>query len=267
MKQDNIDLTVLMAVNKLDEFLDLSIRSILEQTYHYFYFFIVTNGPNCSRIAAYITEKFSDDRIHIVQLELEGLAFALNYGVNLSKTKYIARQDADDISDANRFQEQFDFLESNLDYSIVGSKVTLIDEKGNHLPDPFFYVQNDHLIKRVLSIHNPLCHPSLMFRRTHLLQAKGYLFGYFSEDHDLFIRMAKLPHSKFHNIDKELFKYRRHSTQLTSSINRKLFAEISAIHLINLISRGNIKSLVGILWVFPPVVFIKRLVRKIIRCF
>jgi GT2 family glycosyltransferase len=45
MKQDNIDLTVLMAVNKLDEFLDLSIRSILEQTYHYFYFFIVTNGP------------------------------------------------------------------------------------------------------------------------------------------------------------------------------------------------------------------------------
>jgi glycosyltransferase involved in cell wall biosynthesis len=264
-KISNKDLTALMAVNKIDEFLDMSIASVLNQTYDNFYFLIVCNGTQRKQIAKHITSKFNNPRIKIYELELEGLSFALNFGINISKSKYIARQDADDISLPERFEKQIQFLEQNLDYSVVGSKVELIDEKGYLLKDTFLYVQDNEKIKKILPVYNPLCHPCLMFRRESLIKVKGYIYGYFSEDHDLFLRLAAESNSKFHNLEKVLFQYRRHTTQLTSKMSKNKFAEVSAIHFINLISRGSLKSLLGIVWVFPPVVYLKRMVRNFVR--
>lgn len=258
-------LSVLMAVNSIDRFLGLSISSVLNQTFSDFIFVILCNGPNRYEIKKYIESEFKDDRIVIILLELEGLAFALNYGLNFVNSIYVARQDADDISLPTRFAKQIEFLDANADCAIVGSKVDLIDENGRVLKDKFLYVGDNYSIKKILVFYNPLCHPALIFRREVILSEKGYLYGYFSEDHDLFLRISVSDKYKFFNLNEILFQYRRHANQLTTNINKKIFAEISAIHLINIISRGKISSIMGIFWVIPYVVKLKRFIRKFIR--
>lgn len=260
-------ISVLLAVNRLGDFLAESINSVLKQTYANFELFILCNGPNRNFIEDYINNHFTDKRIKVFKIELEGLAFARNFGIHQSKAKYIALQDADDISMPDRFKKQVEFLELNDDYSLVGSKVLHIDSNGKFLRNKFLYIQSDTNIKKLLPIHNTLLGSSLMMRRCKLVEAKGYVFGYFSEDHDLYLRLAKIPKSKFHNLDTVLCHYRRHKNQMTGGISFKIFSEISAIHLINIISRGSLLSLLGIIWVFPPVIFIKRFIKKLINYF
>lgn len=260
-------ISVLLAVNRLDDFLAESINSVLKQTYANFELFILCNGPNRKFIEDHINNNFTDKRIKVFKIELEGIAFARNFGIHQSKAKFIAIQDADDISMPDRFKKQVEFLELNDDYSLVGSKVLHIDSNGKFLRNKFLFIQSDTNIKKLLPIHNTLLGSSLMLRRCKLVEAKGYVFGYFSEDHDLYLRLAKIPKSKFHNLDTVLCHYRRHNNQMTGGISFKIFSEISAVHLINIFSRRSLLSLLGIIWVFPPVIFIKRFIKKLINYF
>ena len=260
-------ISVLLAVNKLDDFLAESITSVLNQTYDNFELLILCNGPKRNLLEDYINNHFTDKRIKVFKIEMEGVAFARNFGINQSKAKYIALQDADDISMPDRFKKQVEFLELNGDYSLVGSKVLHIDSKGRFLKNKFLYIQSDKNIKKLLPIHNTLLGSSLMMRKCKVVEAKGYVFGYFSEDHDLYLRLAKIPKSKFHNLDTVLCHYRRHKDQMTGGISFKIFTEIAAIHFINLFSRGSLLSLLGIIWVFPPVIFVKRFIKKLINRF
>lgn len=58
------------------------------------------------------------------------MAYSLNECLNIASGKYIARQDADDISKLNRLERQINFLEKNRDVGFVGSNVNLFDESG-----------------------------------------------------------------------------------------------------------------------------------------
>ena len=77
-------------------------------------------------------EILSDLKVHrIVNSPKKGISNALNYGINFCNSKYIARQDDDDISHPDRIKKQKDYLESkNVD--IIGSNVILIDEFGEN---------------------------------------------------------------------------------------------------------------------------------------
>ena len=44
----------------------------------------------------------------------------------MAKGKYIARMDDDDISELDRFEKQFDYMEENPDITVVGSFINII---------------------------------------------------------------------------------------------------------------------------------------------
>ena len=55
----------------------------------------------------------------------------LNKGLREAKGEYIARIDDDDEwIDKDKLQKQFDFLENNKDYILIGTGVVVIDENG-----------------------------------------------------------------------------------------------------------------------------------------
>lgn len=258
-------LSVLLAVNKIDAYLQLAINSILAQTYRDFEFLIICNGSKRYEIEEFINNNYSDTRIAVKCLSLEGLTFALNYGIEIAKGAYIARHDGDDVSFQTRFEKQLFFLESNPEYGVVGCIVQMIDENGSILPDKFLFRESHESITNLLPIYNSLCHPALMFRRDALIKVNGYLYGYFSEDHDLFIRLAHNTIYKFKNLPEILFQYRRHNNQLTAQNLTKVFSEVSAIHFINIFQRKRYKSLLGIIWVLPQVILFKRFIRRCLR--
>ena len=91
-----------------------AIDSVLNQTYENIEFIICDDGSNVETKQWLDEIVQTDQRIKCIDNSANiGLAATLNRCIQISKGKYIARQDADDYSDKTRFDKQIDFLEKN----------------------------------------------------------------------------------------------------------------------------------------------------------
>lgn len=242
--------SVLMAVNRLDKFLDEAINSILAQSLRDFEFIIVAN--NCDDDLWEYLHGFNDSRIRLFRISLGGLANALNFGICQAKGIYIARMDADDISRENRLQAQYDFMKNNPSTVLVGCDSILIDERGDMMAQKFKFYGDDASIRKYLPIRNTILHPAIMIKTSLLLQMGGYKYGHMSEDHELFIRISRNKENLFHNLNEILFCYRRHSGQITDiSRARKNFCEISGFLFTEFLLTFNVKYIFGMCVVSP----------------
>lgn len=130
-----------------------------------------------------------DSRIRLIRSRRnEGLAAALNRCIAAARGAYIARQDADDISDQSRLEKQSRFLDSHPEIQFVGSDTELFDQNGiwRVRRFPAFPRPEDFLFTM------PFVHGALMFRREALRRAGGYRVARETrrtEDYDLLMRM------------------------------------------------------------------------------
>ena len=105
-------ISVIMSVYNGESYLKDSIDSILNQTFNDFEFIIVNDNSNDS--SKEIILSYADERIiYLENKQNIGLASSLNKAIKKAKGIFIARMDDDDISYADRFRLQVDFLESN----------------------------------------------------------------------------------------------------------------------------------------------------------
>lgn len=245
-------LTVLMPVKVIHEFLPIAIDSLKDQTFKDFICHILC-GHLTEDELKHLNELVSDDdRFILHRLHLDGITFALNYGLNLVKTKYVARMDSDDISHPTRFEKQWRFLEENPNYVMVGSKVSIIDEYGEKTNQIFKFFEDNKEIRRALKYRMPLCHPVLMFRTETLFANRGYLYGNNSEDHELFFRIARDPHNLFKNLPDQLLSYRKHDIQGTDMSNaRQSFCDNGGFHFTEFLLTWNPLYLIGIIAIHP----------------
>jgi hypothetical protein len=205
-----VKLSVIMSVYKNDslENLILSVESILMQTLNNFHFYIQTDGIIPKQLDSYL-DSLADDRVIILKRDKNiGLAASLNdllEHILPLDYKYIARMDADDISDINRFKEQVAFLELNKLVDLVGTNANLINEKSN--------IIGVKKVKQKVSFTDmikkcELIHPSIMFRNTFFEK-----FGLYdvslkkSQDFDLWLR-ALLKGANIENLQKNLINFR-----------------------------------------------------------
>jgi glycosyltransferase involved in cell wall biosynthesis len=115
-----------------------------------------------------------------------GLTKSLNKGIKLSQGKYIARQDADDVSLSNRLKIQYDFLEENPEIFLVSSSSILIDKKGNKIGVERAYL-NPVRAKRKITVANCITHSSIFFRANKKIFYRNK-FKY-CQDYDLYLRL------------------------------------------------------------------------------
>lgn len=243
--------SIVMAINSDNEYLEQAINSILTQSYDNFEFIIVANG--CADSLWEKLKKFDDDRIKLHRLTLTGFVFALNYGISVSLGKYIARMDADDISFPDRIAIQVDYLESNPSITLVSTACQFINESNKILENrKFKIVVENKDIRSHLPFRNPILHAAMMVRKEALIKVGGYKYGLMSEDHELFLRMARDKTVIFANLDKVLYLYRRHKNQNTDLSKAKAnYYEISAFLFSEFLRTKNYKFIIGILRVHP----------------
>lgn len=186
----SVDLSVVMAVHNGADHLDESIRSILKQTYNNFEFIIINDGST-DRSEEIISEYAArDKRIAFIKQQNMGLAKALNRGIKIAKGKYIARQDADDVSTPDRFAAQMKLLESDRDIVLCGTWFMEENEGlGSKLRQ---YPIGDHELRKNLKYVNQFCHPSVIFSKKSFYKAGGYDENFVtSQDFELWIRIAQ----------------------------------------------------------------------------
>jgi len=213
MKSGNPKISVLMPVYNGDQFLDKSIKSVLNQTFNNFEYIIINDGSTDDSLK--IIESNEDSRIKIINFSKNrGITAALNNGLNAAKGDYIARQDQDDISHPDRFMLQIGYLENN-DVDLVDTNFTFIDENDRYLQD---YEKRYFRPEETLShlFFYEMVHASIMCRR--LLFTK-YNIQYRkrpTEDYDLFIRLAKAG-MRAGRLDQKLIQQRKHPNSMCGS--------------------------------------------------
>jgi glycosyltransferase involved in cell wall biosynthesis len=108
-----------MAAYNAERFVAEATASILAQTLEDFEFIVVDDGSTDSTVQ--IVESFNDPRIRMLRLEHRGIPAALNAGIAAVRAPYMARMDADDVSDPRRLARQLEFMQSNPDCVVVGT--------------------------------------------------------------------------------------------------------------------------------------------------
>lgn len=210
--------SVLMSVYMEEiSFLREAIESILNQTYTDFEFIIVGDTPISNRECIFgVIEEYAskDSRIKFIPNENNiGLTKSLNVGLNHCSGKYIARIDADDVSNSDRIEKQVDFLERNGDIAVCGTNVIFIDENGKELGHSDLYCDAEG-IKASLLFQTQIFHPTVMFRR--IISGKTIYYDEkikYAQDYALWARLIT---HRMGNLKEALVKYRLSSKQITN---------------------------------------------------
>src|SRR5687768_10604451 len=127
-------ISVLMSVYNGARYLSQSIESILAQTFSDFEFIIIDDCSSDSTPQILNEYARQDSRIRIIRnSENKGLTASLNIGLTQAQGRYIARQDADDISLPQRFEKQIHYLEAHPETIVVSSNIGIIDNTGQYL--------------------------------------------------------------------------------------------------------------------------------------
>jgi len=205
-------ISVVMSVYNSEKYLKEAIDSILIQTYTNFEFIIINDGSRDRSLEIIRKYQEEDERIILISRENKGLPYSLNEGIRLSKGKYIARMDADDISLPTRVEEQVIFMEENRDIGICGCSILDLDTDRKWILTPY-----DKRLKVELLFLSAFAHPSVMIDRKMMIENNLFYNEAFfqSQDFELWVRMSK--YTKFANLKSTLLRYR----VLEDSISRE----------------------------------------------
>jgi glycosyltransferase involved in cell wall biosynthesis len=207
--------SVLLPVYNAQDYLKQSINSILGQTFTDFELIIVNDGSTDGSKA--IIDSYSDPRIIVINQANAGLPVSLNRAIVRAKGKYLARQDADDVSKPTRFEKQVTFLEEHPDYGLLGTWAQILEQDlivDRQLKHP---IENGELQIKLL-FYNCFVHSSVMIRKDVLDVCGLYPEDpekFPPEDYDLWLRIAQT--SKAANLPNALLEYR----EVPGSISRQ----------------------------------------------
>lgn len=223
MKDDDIKISVIMPAYNAKAYIHESIDSILNQTFADFELIVIDDASidGTDKIIEQYVAK--DKRVRFVRNKQNfGVTKNRNKGIQLAQGKYIAWQDADDISVEDRLKLQYNFLESHSEVGIVGGFLQFIDEDSNNL---FVrkYPSLDAELKKTIFLYSPVSQGVSMVRKSILGKIGGYDETLEqAEDLDVSFRIGTV--SQFSNIQKILLKCRFHENSISTKKMRENIA-------------------------------------------
>jgi len=156
-------ISVIMPAYNAEKFIRQAIDSILNQTYPHLELLIADDASKDH--TKKIIESYTDSRIKCFHNEVNlGYLKTCNKLMALAQGNFLAFQDADDISDVHRFEEQLKAFDENTQLGAVGCNMTAIDTQGqykftttyalshkdifNLIPDDFSMIPNSFMFTR-----------------------------------------------------------------------------------------------------------------------
>ncbi|WHZ12928.1 MAG: hypothetical protein OJF60_003369 [Burkholderiaceae bacterium] len=229
----------LLCTNVADAQLRLALQSCLDQTYTDFELLVVANGSSANDIANMVRVWIgSDPRVRVLTTDVRHLIFSLSFGLHHARAQLVARMDSDDLSTRDRLERQVAFMRQHPEVVVLGSAYELIDAEGRpqrvvRLPT------GDREIRRALLRGNPLCHPSVMFRRQVVMDAGGYLGGLHAEDYDLWARLSVESTNLFANLQEVCIGYRDVGVGVARR-SRRAYASMAASQFRNFVTGAGV---------------------------
>jgi glycosyltransferase involved in cell wall biosynthesis len=215
--------SVIMSVHNGERWLKEAIDSIVNQTYTRWEFIIIDDASTDNTWQILQTFPLDKSVTTMRLTEKNGLTRNLGGAIVLTNGEFIARMDADDISEPDRLAKQVAFLQKMPSVDVVACFVSLIDEKGDLIRSQW---EDDRKtatyssIRAMLPSRNCIAHPSVMMRAS-VVKAYNYNPAQtHSQDWDLWLRMIN-DGRIIEKIQEPLLRYRVHNTSVTSTTNKK----------------------------------------------
>lgn len=220
--------SVLMAVYNGGEYLDDSIRSIVGQTFRDWEMVVVDDASTDGTSEKLQTWSQRDPRIRVISNATnKGQTACLNEGLRACRGTWVARQDADDLSDPSRLARQVRYLQDHPSTVLLGTQGVLIDGAGRRVG--LLDVPGSRAgIAWCAPFLNPFLHTSVVFHRETALAAGGYDESFrIAQDYDLWTRLAA--ENETANLPARLVSYRRTSDSLSRAAEDAAFAETDRV--------------------------------------
>jgi len=149
------------------------------------------DGPIGSELNDVIEKYVQDSDIYkVIRLAQNvGLGNALKIAVESASHELVARMDSDDISEPTRFEQQLAVFEKDPMVDIVGGDISEFIDAEDNVVAYRCVPQSNKEIREYMQTRCPLNHVSVMFKKTSVQKAGGYLDLFWNEDYYLWIRM------------------------------------------------------------------------------
>ena len=199
-------LSVVMPVHNALPHLDEAVESILGQTFADFEFVILDDASSDGSSDRLRHWADVDPRIRLLSADSNlGPVRSSNRVAKAARAPFVARMDADDVSYAERLEEELKLLREHPDVAVVASLCDMIDRTGRKVRAP----EGWRLSKR--SVFVPFAHGAMMYRREIFEKVGGYREECeYWEDQDLIVRIAAV--GKVAIIPRPLYRVRQSAT-------------------------------------------------------
>lgn len=215
---------VLMPVKNGGRYLSEAIDSVIGQSLADWRLLVLDHGSTDGSLEMARRYEERDHRVTVVEgPSAQGLSGLLNVGLARADSRYVLRQDADDVSLPSRFEVLRDAFDSDDELVLVGTEATEIDSEGK--PGARFHrPATPEAISAAAFFYNPIIHPSCGMRLDYIA-SRGIRYGSdiikvlpaaqslevtsLAEDYFLFAQLAVT--AKCRNLSEPLLKYRRHA--------------------------------------------------------
>lgn len=167
-----------------------AVNSVVNQTKSPDEVVLVVDGPVPEELDAVIKDFEKNPIFKVIRLEVnKGHGEARRTGLNNCTHELVALMDADDISAPDRFKKQLALFETNPELTIVGSSITEFVGEPENIVGARVVETDDAAIKADMKKRCPMNQMTVMFRKSDVEKAGGYIDWYCDEDYYLWLRL------------------------------------------------------------------------------
>ncbi|GAA4348873.1 glycosyltransferase family 2 protein [Kangiella taiwanensis] len=209
-------ITVYIVNHNYGKYIEQAIESTVNQSYPNIEILIIDDGST-DNSREILTKYIGQEKIEVIFQENKGLTKTNNTALRLAEGEYIVRLDADDTFKPNALQNLLDGF-TDKDVAMVFGNWDVVDESGNHL-----YTFKRHDFENDVTLLDCPAHGACTMFYTKYLKAVG---GYDEElqcqdGFELWFRVVD--NFKVKSLDKLIFNYRRHGSNLTGNEEKILY--------------------------------------------
>lgn len=202
--------TVLMPTYNVAPWVEESIRSVLNQTYHDFELLVVDDASTDQTLD--VVRAIRDPRIRIASFPNNvGLADNLNRGLDIIDTELVARMDGDDIAEPDWLETGIRILDTHPEVGICSFGFQFFGAKTSVVRFPELHEDSKAQMLFGCTVIVPVFRKSVFTDNNLRYSTEAFP----AEDYMMWANAYPL--TQIYNVQRTLFHYRTHATQISTS--------------------------------------------------
>lgn len=254
---DNLLVSIIVPIYKVEEYLDECVESIINQTYSNIEIILVDDGSpdRCPQLCDEWAKK--DNRIKVIHKENGGVSSARNAGITLAKGEWVWFVDSDDTAQINALEELSEYFNA-ADLIVFNAKIDKLYTKDEKFFDSYYFRYQfgfepwNKLYKKSIIVDNDLRFDTeenvgedLLFNITYYQYADKYKFST-SKYYNYRVREdSAMQSNNEKRLEQQLRLYSKIYDIYKNKLDERILVQLFIMHLISGINQCGKQNIVG----------------------